>query len=184
MRIRFIILVSTVLAAGAVLAQAYRWVDEDGVIHFSDKPHEGAELIILPSDKRVSRRQEPGSFAAAGTPGSAPEQPTEEAADFSYESLSIVSPGAEQTLWNIEGVLNVTLDLRPGLREGHQVRLFVDGDPLDPVATTSIRVQEVWRGVHNIQAEVVDATGRLMIRSQPNRFYVQQNTINRARPGG
>ena len=37
--------------------------------------------------------------------------------------------------------------------------------------------EEVYRGVHNVQAEVLDETGKLMIRSLPNRFYVQQNTI-------
>jgi hypothetical protein len=41
----------------------------------------------------------------------------------------------------------------------------------------SFQIEEVFRGVHNIQAEVIDNTGRLMIRSQPNRFYVQQNSI-------
>ena len=42
---------------------------------------------------------------------------------------------------------------------------------------TSFQLQEVWRGVHNLQVEVVDETGQLMIRSQPNRYYVQQNTV-------
>ena len=42
---------------------------------------------------------------------------------------------------------------------------------------TSFQINEVYRGVHNIQAEVVDESGNMMIRSMPNRFYVQQNTI-------
>jgi hypothetical protein len=33
--------------------------------------------------------------------------------------------------------------------------------------------------VHNLQAEVIDQSGRLMIRSQPTRFYVQQNAIGK-----
>ena len=37
---------------GAVMAQAYRWVDEDGVVHFSDVPTEGAERIELPHSDR------------------------------------------------------------------------------------------------------------------------------------
>jgi uncharacterized protein YjiK len=44
---------------------------------------------------------------------------------------------------------------------------------------TSFQIEEVWRGVHNIQAEIIDDTGKLMIRSEPNRFYVQQNTVIR-----
>ena len=45
------------------------------------------------------------------------------------------------------------------------------------VSGTSFQIEEVFRGVHNIQAEVLDESGELMIRSRPNRFYVQQNTV-------
>ncbi len=46
------------------------------------------------------------------------------------------------------------------------------------VSGLNFELQEVFRGVHNLQAEVVDETGKLMIRSVTNRFYVQQNVIN------
>ena len=43
MESRSILLVLGLLAATAALAQeAYRWVDEDGVVHYSDRPREGA----------------------------------------------------------------------------------------------------------------------------------------------
>ena len=56
------------------------------------------------------------------------------------------------------------------------MRVYHNGEA-QMVNSTSFTLSEVWRGVHNIQAEVLDETGRLMIRSQPNRFYVQQNTV-------
>jgi hypothetical protein len=68
------------------------------------------------------------------------------------------------------------VSLDPGLQPGHQLRAYFDGK-MQPVSGTSFQLQDVWRGVHNIQVEVVDATGNVMIRSQPNRFYVQQNTV-------
>ena len=107
-----------------------------------------------------------------------PPDPAEEEQEFSYESLEIVSPAAEETLWNIEGVLNVQLVLRPGLQRGHRVRVYHNGEA-QTVSGTSFQLQEVFRGVHNLQAEVLDQGGNLMIRSEPNRFYVQQNTIVR-----
>ena len=93
-----------------------------------------------------------------------------------YENFEITSPGAEETLWNIEGVLNVSLSLTPALQPGHQVRVYFDGNPR-MVNGTNFQIDEVYRGVHNLQAEVVDATGQLMIRTRPNRFYVQQATV-------
>lgn len=174
MRMRLFIAASILLATGTVLAQAYRWVDEDGIVHFSDRPAPGAEQIELPRDTRTASQRR---VAAA------PRVPAQSAGDqqadtkrFKYESLAIASPEAEETLWNIEGVLDVTLALSPALQDGHQVRVYFDGKR-QTVDGASFQIQEVWRGVHNIQAEVVDAKGKRMIRSVTNRFYVQQNVI-------
>lgn len=176
---RLFIVVSALVAAGSVLAQAYRWVDEDGIVHYSDRPHEGAERIVLPSDNRVVRTAprppaEPPTMAARRT--GERQQLEQQPPVFRYESLTISSPGAEETLWNIEGVLNVALRVSPALRPEDQVRVYFDGEE-QLVSGTNFQIQEVWRGVHNIQAEIVDSTGRLMARSLPNRFYVQQNSI-------
>ncbi len=169
----FFIALLSVFAAGAVLAQAYKWTDEDGVVHFSDRPQEGAEQIQLADPVRPPPPPpRTASSAAAATAGTAPEDD----GPFEYESLTIGAPLAEETLWNIEGVLNVTLNLQPALQEGHRIRVFFDGDPRY-VNRTSFQIDEVYRGVHNIQAEILDESGTMMIRSMPNRFYVQQNAI-------
>ena len=164
------------LAASLALADgAYRWVDEDGVVHYSDVPEEGAEIVNISEYSRTTgvRISSPTNRTDEDEP--AAEQP------FRYESLAVATPGPEETLWNIEGVLDVSLALTPGLQEGHQVRVYFDGQPR-MVPGSSFQIDNVFRGVHNIQVEVIDATGRLMIRSKPNRFYVQQNTVI-ARPG-
>ncbi len=171
-----IILIST-LAAGTVLAQAYKWTDEDGVVHFSDRPQEGAERIQLSSDGRRPPLPPQTVSSAAAAAEAAPE----EAPVFRYESLTIGSPLAEETLWNIEGVLNVTLNVDPALQSGHRIRVYFNGTPRY-VNGTSFQIPDVFRGEHNIQAEIVDKSGRMMIRSMPNRFYVQQNAIARPNP--
>ena len=175
MVLRTILVFAGLLAATSVLAEAYKWVDEDGVTHYSDVPREGAEVIELSEYTRTTGARlyqaPPQRTAQAGASPAAADDP------FKYESLSVTSPGAEETLWNIEGVLTVSLALSPGLQSGHQLRVYFDGQPR-LVSGTSFQIEEVWRGVHNIQAEVIDSTGRLMIRSRTNRFYVQQSTVN------
>jgi len=170
------VLLALLVAAGAV-AEAYKWTDTEGVVHYSDRPEPGAELIDL-GESRSSARQKPTT-----RPG-----PTTRAADTSnndvpdepqstgYQSIEIASPAAEETLWNIAGTLNVTISLTPELRPGHQVRVYFDGEP-QMVSGASFQLQEVYRGVHNLQAEIIDETGKLIIRSRPSRFYVQQNSI-------
>ena len=165
-------LICLLAAAVAGAQEAYRWVDEDGVVHYSDRPREGAETIVVPAPNVAKTRRAPGP---AVEQEQQEEEPEEEPA-AGYDSIKIVSPAAEETLWNIEGVLNVSVALQPGLQPGHQLRAYFDGE-MQPVSGTSFQLQEVWRGVHNLQVEVVDGTGKLMIRSRPSRFYVQQNTV-------
>jgi hypothetical protein len=68
------------------------------------------------------------------------------------------------------------MTLSPPLQPGHRVRVYFDGNP-QIVSGTSVQLQEVWRGVHNLQAEILDETGEMLIRSQANRFYVQQTSV-------
>jgi len=177
METRPILVLMGLLAAAQASAEAYKWVDEDGVTHYSDRPREGADLVELSEYARATGAQIYRATQRAGDATSS----AEEAAPFKYEKLSVASPGPEETLWNIEGVLNVSLALSPGLQRGHQVRVYFDGQPRI-VSGSSFQIEEVWRGVHNIQAEVIDETGKLMIRSQTNRFYVQQSTVNTGAP--
>ena len=151
--------------------EAYVWTDEDGVVHYSDRPQPGAKRVELqaPNTSRSANRRSAEESAEG-------DEAAESTAPFRYESLEVANPGPEETLWNIEGSLSVTLALTPALRPGHQVRVYFDGNPR-LVNSTTFQIDEVWRGVHNLQAEVLDETGNMLIRSRTNRFYVQQNTV-------
>jgi hypothetical protein len=125
MEIRLVFMALCLAAAAPAIAEVYKWVDDDGVIHFSDRPREGAEIIELgdytrPTGARIYR-------APAAMPEPPEPAPVEE--PVRYDRLVVSSPAAEQTLWNIEGVLSVSLALSPGLQNGHQVRVYIDGAP-------------------------------------------------------
>ncbi len=171
MQTRTIFILLALLVAAGALAEAYTWTDENGIVHYSDRPHPGAtvfDLGVSVSPRARPTPQRDTSSTTADEPQAAPSS--------GYESLEIASPAAEETLWNIEATLNVTLALTPALKLGHQVRVYFDGTPR-MVSGASFQIQEVYRGVHNLQAEVIDETGKLIIRSRPSRFYVQQNTV-------
>ena len=173
MQIRSLLILVAIFVGSAALADAYMWTDEEGIVHYSDRPHPGAKRIVIdaPTPRRLRATQRTSSTASPDDAIT-----VEDDEPFRYESFEIVSPGAEETLWNIEGVLNVSLALSPPLQPGHQVRVYFDGMP-QTVSGTNFQLQEVWRGVHNLQAEVLDQTGQMLTRTQPNRFYVQQSTI-------
>lgn len=175
---RLLIVLPLLLAAGLASAQAYKWVDANGVVHYSDRPQPGAEEVALPTYTRASRPVVPQPSTAEADAEDADADGDSDA----YDSLDVASPSAEETLWNIEGTLNVALNLQPSLKPGHRVRVYFDGEPR-MVNGTSFAIPEVYRGVHNIQAEVVTATGEMLIRSRTNRFYVQATSVVPGTPG-
>ena len=167
------ILVGLLAAITALADGAYKWTDEDGVVHYSDVPRNGAEVIDLAEySKTTGARIMPSRPETRGSEDDSEITKPE----FRYESLSISEPGAEETLWNIAGVLNVTVNVSPALQSGHQIRAHFDGK-MTTVRSAYFEIEEVYRGVHNLQVEIIDATGKLMIRSKTNRFYVQQNSV-------
>ena len=171
METRTILVLLGLLLVTAAVADTWMWTDEEGVVHYSDRPYPGAERISI-DEPNASRAPAARRNAAA-----ADENDTAAAAGpFRYESFEVATPGAEETLWNIGGILNVSLALSPALQSGHQVRVYFDGNP-QIVSGTSFQLEEVFRGVHNLQAEVLDETGKMMIRTQTNRFYVQQSSV-------
>jgi len=169
METRPIFFVLALLFAAGAFAEAYTWTDENGVVHYSDRPHPGAKIVEL-GEFSASRPEPATRSSSARQAESSPPIQT------NYTAINIVTPGAEETLWNIETVLDVHLELTPALKPGHQVRVYYDGMPTI-FSSTRFQIEEVYRGVHNLQVEVIDQTGRLLIRSRPNRFYVQQNSV-------
>lgn len=161
------------LLAGAVAgaAEVYRWVDSDGVVHYSDRPIEGAERMqldniqtISPPAPRASRR-------------SRSEESEDEAAPR-YQSLEILKPGQEEVLWNIEGQLDVSMRLEPRLQTGDRVSLYLNDAKVDMnPRSLQARLSGVDRGVHVLRAEVRDPTGTVVITSQPRTFVVQQTSV-------
>ncbi len=168
------------LVAGAALAtETYRWVDEDGVIHYSDTPREGAEVVnIRPAQgfKPPAPTVRP-SARETGEEGAAGEGPESGDADTTYE-ISVVRPQQEETLWNLEGQLDVSLNIEPRLKRGDRIRVYLDGEEITgaPQRASSFTVSEVWRGAHTLRAGVYDSGGRELAVSDTVRFYVQQTS--------
>lgn len=160
--------------------EAYRWVDEDGVIHFSDTPHPGAERIELGEVQTFSAPTSPAAPAPA-SPAAAEEEPP---ADL-YPTFRIVQPAPEQTIRDNSGTLDISLEVTPRIRTGHRLELFLDGQNVDgiPRATTRFTIDGVARGAHTLRAVLTDGSGNAVAESPTVRFYVMQTSIqNPANP--
>ena len=163
------------LMSCALVAQAeevWRWVDENGVVHFSDRPRPGAERVELDRPQTFNRPPWPEREEAP-----APTRSERDAAP-AYSGVRVVSPAAGETLWNIAGDLNVQVEVEPGLAPGHSLRVSLDGRRVEtPPGATQFTVSEVYRGEHRLSASVVDEDGRELVSSEPVTFYVQQASL-------
>ena len=169
-------------ASLAASAETYRWVDENGVVNYSDRPHPGAELVDL-------RAVPTTRFAQPSRPGQTREGAVEEDSGQTYESVTIQRPQPDETLWNIEGLLDVQISVQPAIASGHRLRLYLDGQSVGgvPARATSFTIDKVFRGAHTLRAAIEDSDGRRLMESPTVRFFVQQTSIqnpnNPNRPG-
>lgn len=172
---RLLLLVCLLGGAAAGATEVYRWVDSDGVVHYSDRPQEGAERVQLPRAQTFSAPPVQTRSRAAAGDG---EQESDGAAATGYQQLEIVTPGQEEVLWNIGGQLEVSMRLEPSLQTGDRVSLYLDDQAVE-VARGSLQAQltDVNRGVHVLRAEVRNQAGKVLIKSQPRTFVVQHTSI-------
>jgi hypothetical protein len=169
--LKWLILLSVLCASAAGAHTVWTWTDENGQVHYSDRPVPGARQVELRGAQAVV-------VAPAPTARAAPPAEREPAESRPYRSVRVVSPAEQAVLWNIGGQLNVQIATDPALRADHRVDVSIDGERRNlNVASAQLVVPEVWRGEHVLQAVIVDAQGRELQRSDPVVFYVQQTSI-------
>ena len=172
---KWLILLSALLGSAASAAPAWTWVDAEGTRHYSDRPVPGAERVELIGAQgfgatgRAARAARAGD--TAGVPGGA------------YQSIEIVSPAEQETLWNIGTNLPVQVRFQPALQSGHRYDLLYDGQRRNlNTATPRVTLPDVFRGEHTLQVVFIDSAGAEVMRSPARDFFVQQtSTLNPSR---
>jgi hypothetical protein len=157
----------TLAAFGASATVVYKWVDADGVVHYSDQAVPGAEKIYTSSAAKS------GTVVPLPGANQAAKKPSGKAAGFTQ--FAITSPAADQTFFGDE-VVGVNLALAPALSPGQTITWHLNGKQLtdQPPDATSFVLPRLDRGAYAIAATVLDqATGES--QSTPSvTFYVRQ----------
>lgn len=155
--------------------EVYKWVDDKGVVHYSDKPSSrNAAPAKLPPLQTYKGGTPPDlrRFDKGGAPGRAPA-----AADA--PQLQLVTPAPEETFRGAERTVPVAVLVTPSLKAGQQIVFMLDGKPAEPVADTSYAFTGVDRGAHTASAALVDASGNELARSGQVTFYVKPPIVRR-----
>jgi len=159
--------------AAAYSASVYRWVDENGVVHYSDQPHENAEKVQV---------QAPQTYKSAPAPRAAPTPPPV-AQPNSYQ-CAVTQPAADDTFQSAFSVAT-TVQVVPIPKNGDQTFLLLDGArvPNYPAMGGSFTLSNIDRGQHTLQAVVLDGSGKMLCQSANVTFTVMQpSVLNPANP--
>jgi hypothetical protein len=161
----------------AVSAVTYRWVDEQGNVVYSDKPHPGAEAI---EEKEVQ------TIHAPPVPPITPRESTAPPAVAGYERVTVVSPEDDTQIRENAGNVTVTIAVEPALETklGHKLALFVDGAQFsEPSTATQFQLINMDRGTHTLEAKVIGSDGEVIISSPPSEFHLLRHSVLHPTPG-
>jgi hypothetical protein len=180
---KWLIVLPMLYAAALAAEPAWTWVDASGRRHYSDRPVEGATRVDLPGAQGFATpRQAPVAQTPRSTTTST--SASQAAPAPSYRSVTITSPTQEETLWNIDAILNVQVGIDPGLQPGHRIDAYLDGQRVViGEQSPQFTIPDVFRGLHTMYAVIRDGSGRELRRSPEVTFMVQQTSIaNPANP--
>jgi hypothetical protein len=165
------LLLGLAVAAGA--AETWRWKDENGVVHYSDRPGPGAKLVVIGSNTGSSNPE-----AASPAPPAATAQVQQAPTEVRYTACVVVAPVSDE-VFNAVNSINAALQLTPELQEGHRIQVLMDGQayPAWPEGALSYTIADVYRGTHSLSARVVDAEGRNLCSGPVVTFHVRQPSV-------
>ena len=154
-------------AFAAQAAVIYKWVDADGVVHYSDQAFPGAEKIHTSSPSGPGAQS---SRAADSSPASRPPA----AGGPGYSEFSITSPANDQTFFG-DDVVQVALHLEPELKDNHALTWHLNGKELDaPPNPAGFSLPRLARGAYTIAATVIDQNTGASQTSNTVTFFVRQ----------
>ena len=173
---------SGLLIASIAFAQvAYTWVDENGVVHFSDTPNKGAKTIALPNLEASAPAPEvesTESLAPQTTPSTAsqnkPEKTTEKPLLL---QLSMLTPKHNETIRSNRGIINIQLETNRKLGIGEQLQLLLDGKPYGaPQSHIVWQLNNIDRGTHTLAVHA-KRSGKLIASTSPITVHLHRASV-------
>ena len=169
---RSLVLCLLVAAAGAV-AEVYRIVDEDGKVTYTDQPspESVADQVALPPVNELP---------ATKLEKESKDSLSDEADDqfTGYSVFSVLSPENNATILTDQSVVNIQLQIEPGLFPGHRIQYMFNNHPYgNAVRSTSFTIAELERGQHSVSAQVLDQDGAVVKTATPVVVHVKRNFI-------
>ena len=148
----------------------HRWVDEQGNVHFSDQPsgQHQSELIEVvpptPSSTPVPDNQQ--HEVVAGAEAANEQRPT-------GPLLMIESPSNGEIVRENSGLVIIKASLSPLPPGAFTMSVILDGQQKGSANNTLVvELENVERGMHQLELQIFDESGKLLASSSKTTFYL------------
>lgn len=193
-------------ASDHAAARIYKTYDADGNVVYTDQPPspgekgETIELIGGNTYKNDAASGKPGQTpttdsngrdlwlvdpdSGATVPDAPPADPTAgnlpddnaTPPPVAYRSISIISPTNNENIRANNGDFVVSVEVTPKLATGHRMRVLLDSTPVTG-SEGLFQVKNADRGQHTLVAQVVNATGSVLITSSATVVHVKRVSV-------
>ena len=169
---RTVIVTILLVIASPAFAKLYKCEGPDGSVIYTDEPCAGGKELKLPPLQTF-------------TPVKVPEKEEEEHKTGSkdavtYKVFKITKPANDKAIQDNTGTVDVLLKMEPRLNTvaGHKISVAVDGEPLPVTGTTTlIKLSNIDRGTHSVQAFILDRQGKTIQTSNSVTFHLQRTSL-------
>ncbi len=169
---RYVPVLLLLIAMPVLAASVWKWRDANGVVHYSDQPVPGAELVNGLGANASSYTPVPAASAASS-------QSSKSSAAVTYTNVEIWKPSADATIANTGGQVSVGVRVEPALATGHRLALYLDGVLVSgfPPQDSDYDLSDVERGTHSLTLVVLDTRGKQVATSSTVQFHIRQPSV-------
>jgi hypothetical protein len=168
---RYLVCLLLISCSLANAAETWRWVDAKGVIHYSDRPVQGAERVGIRPTPNTGTAENPAntnSRRAADQPEVRP----------AYTRCAISSPANDQ-VFNAVNAVTAAVEIAPALLTDDRIQVLLNGRAVSnwPGPATNFKLTDLYRGSYTMVASVVNVDGKTVCTGSPTSFHIRQPSL-------
>lgn len=186
------LLISLLWVPQVTAQNVYTWVDEQGVLNFSDSPQsDKAKTIHLPdyeaqapapsfdSSQPVEETSTASTFSEATSTDTelsevASPPPTQQLPPL---TVTMISPQHDDTVRSNSGTINIRSELNRKLSIGEQLQLLMDGRPYGaPTNQPNWELKNIDRGTHTFTIQAIE-NGKIIASSSIITVHLHRATV-------
>ncbi len=166
------IVTATLSVSTTAQTNVYKSINKEGIVEYSDQPSKGSEEIKVKNPQSVTLPKGADVFKSSES-----DQGTD--SNNTYQSIVITQPAHDSAFNSGSGQVSISSETSPSLNNNHSIQLVVDGTTYNSNKSGSFSLSNVDRGTHQVQVNVIDEAGKVLISSDMTTFTLHRTNVKK-----